>query len=84
MCGILGIIGKVDEANFRHALDLMHHRGPDDSGVFHKGNFHMGFKRLSIIDLSREANQPMFCEDGRFGILFNGEIYNFVKFVMNY
>ena len=77
MCGILGIIGKVDEANFRHALDLMHHRGPDDSGVFHKGNFHMGFKRLSIIDLSREANQPMFCEDGRFGILFNGEIYNF-------
>ena len=77
MCGILGIIGKVDEANFRHALDLMRHRGPDDSGVFHKGNFHMGFRRLSIIDLSREANQPMFSEDGRFGILFNGEIYNF-------
>ncbi len=77
MCGILGLIGGVEIDRFNEALELLHHRGPDDSGTYHSGPFHLGFKRLSIIDLKPEANQPMFSKDKRYSILFNGEIYNF-------
>ena len=79
MCGILGSIGAVNQERFEQALDLMEHRGPDASGTHHRGSFSMGFRRLSIIDLSDEANQPMFTSDGRFGIIFNGEIYNYLE-----
>ncbi len=77
MCGILGVIGQVDEVSFLQALNLLQHRGPDSIGQLHKGNFHLGFRRLSIIDLSEDANQPMLTSDGRYAIIFNGEIYNF-------
>jgi len=79
LCGILGSIGAVNQHRFRQALDLMEHRGPDAMGTHHRQPFSMGFRRLSIIDLSDEANQPMFTSDGRFGIIFNGEIYNFLE-----
>ena len=77
MCGILGLIGHVEEKKFSDALELMSRRGPDDSACFHSDLFHLGFNRLSIIDLDPKASQPMFSNDRRFGILFNGEIYNF-------
>ncbi len=53
------------------------HRGPDDSGIWREGPAALGFARLSIIDLSAAGHQPMQTPDGRYVIVFNGEIYNF-------
>jgi len=53
------------------------HRGPDADGFFHNGHTGLGHRRLSIIDLSTGANQPMYSADGRYIIIFNGEVYNF-------
>ncbi|MEX0274342.1 MAG: asparagine synthase (glutamine-hydrolyzing), partial [Flavobacteriaceae bacterium] len=55
--------------------DLIHHRGPDDSGLYMDGNVGLGFRRLSIIDL-HTGHQPLSNEDGTLWIVFNGEIYN--------
>ena len=77
MCGILGLIGETSAEEFSEALSLMSHRGPDGSGEFHHENFHLGHLRLSILDLSDLASQPMLSKDGRYCIIFNGEIYNF-------
>ena len=57
--------------------DALHHRGPDASGVHQNGAAVLGHARLSIIDLSTDANQPMLSADGQVGLVFNGEIYNF-------
>lgn len=57
-------------------LQVIHHRGPDDDGVYIDGNLAMGMRRLSIIDLGG-GKQPIYNEDGRFVVVFNGEIYNF-------
>ena len=82
MCGIFGISlkkSKISHANFRESLELIHHRGPDKTGeVFDdENNIALGHKRLSIIDLSDRASQPMSSYDGQYKIIFNGEIYNF-------
>lgn len=76
MCGINGF-------NFRQ-LELIEkmnqkigHRGPDQSGVYFNDNFSLGHTRLSIIDLSEKAKQPLFNEDKSLALVFNGEIYNF-------
>jgi asparagine synthase (glutamine-hydrolysing) len=53
------------------------HRGPDAEGVFFDGICGLGHRRLSIIDLSEQANQPMSSQNGRYMIVFNGEIYNY-------
>jgi asparagine synthase (glutamine-hydrolysing) len=79
MCGILGKIGDVDEARFVEALNLMTHRGPDASDMFHLGNVHLGHRRLSIIDLSETANQPMSYANHTHTIVYNGEVYNFLE-----
>jgi asparagine synthase (glutamine-hydrolysing) len=55
--------------------DRIVHRGPDDSGCFVDGDFGFGMRRLSIIDISG-GHQPIFSQDGRYAIVFNGEIYN--------
>jgi len=60
-------------------MQIMKHRGPDDEGVFIKGNVGLGFVRLSIIDLSSAGNQPMFSDDNRYVMVFNGEIYNYIE-----
>lgn len=81
MCGIIGIYHadtqrSVNASLVRAATDAMFHRGPDDDGVFVSGNVGLGHRRLSIIDLS-SGHQPMFNEDNRIALVYNGEIYNF-------
>jgi asparagine synthase (glutamine-hydrolysing) len=79
MCGIAGVFsGSGDGSAVRGMLDALAHRGPDDSGVWLGGNgLEIGQRRLSIIDLSPAGHQPMASHDGRFQIVFNGEIYNY-------
>ena len=82
MCGITGYISTVDLSDeIRPALACLNHRGPDAEGIFcdQGENYYVGLghKRLSIIDLSAGANQPMHSETGSAVLVFNGEIYNF-------
>ncbi len=82
MCGISGIYNydpdrPADPTLIRRMNRVLDHRGPDDSGVWTGGNVGLGQARLSIIDLSPLAHQPMSNEDGTVWITFNGEIYNF-------
>ena len=85
MCGICGIWeygaseGHVELSLVERMRDEMRHRGPDDEGasLFDDGRLGLGFRRLSIIDLSAAGNQPMRgCESRQIWIVFNGEIYN--------
>ncbi len=82
MCGIAGYISlhqTITEHQLTQATALMHHRGPDAGGFYFSPGATVGLahRRLSILDLSTAANQPMFSADGRFCIVFNGEVYNF-------
>src|SRR3989338_124653 len=80
MCGIIGILGKLPEKNIvEQARDTMVHRGPDDAGIYYnlQAGIALGQRRLSIIDLSSAGHQPMISNDGRYIIVFNGEIYNY-------
>lgn len=81
MCGITGIHGleglSDPEALVRRMNAAIAHRGPDADGVLRVGNNVLGHRRLSIIDLSPASNQPFRSADGRFTIVFNGEIYNY-------
>jgi asparagine synthase (glutamine-hydrolysing) len=82
MCGIVGIVdfhSKVDAEVLRCSAGTLRLRGPDDSGVWSCGNVGLGHQRLAIIDLSPAGHQPMVSSDGRFVIVFNGEIYNFLE-----
>jgi asparagine synthase (glutamine-hydrolysing) len=83
MCGLTGYLlnTPVEVAHGRQQLEAMvstlHHRGPDDHGVWTDGRAGLGFARLAIIDLSEAGHQPMPSADGRFWLAFNGEVYNF-------
>src|ERR1700689_296597 len=80
MCGITGHIagrGSGDEAAVHRMNDALAHRGPDAEGIWTSGRATLGHRRLSIVDLRPEANQPLLSEDGSIGIVVNGEIYNF-------
>lgn len=83
MCGISGIVNlndtPVKEEDIRVMMSKMNHRGPDDSGLFIENNVGLGFVRLSILDLSAAGHQPMFSEDNRYVIIFNGEVYNYIE-----
>jgi asparagine synthase (glutamine-hydrolysing) len=78
MCGIAGIFekGKDNRALMASMLDEIRHRGPDDKSVHVHGDFTLGHRRLSIIDLDT-GNQPLFNEDKSVAVILNGEIYNF-------
>jgi len=81
MCGIAGKINldsnnKIDEYELKKMTDSIRDRGPDDEGFYVNGNIGLGFRRLSIIDLST-GHQPLSNEDGSVWIIFNGEIYNY-------
>lgn len=82
MCGIAGIVNfnpsePVDPAVLEAMGNAIRHRGPDAGAVWARGNAGLAHRRLSIIDLSTSANQPMPNEDETVWIVFNGEIYNF-------
>jgi asparagine synthase (glutamine-hydrolysing) len=82
MCGICGIINKnqqVKENEIYLMMQKMKHRGPDDEGVFIDNAIGLGFVRLSILDLSPAGHQPMKSHDGRYIIIFNGEVYNYIE-----
>ncbi len=82
MCGISGIINKSDRcvspSEIKAITDPVIHRGPDNEGYYFGRNFAFGHRRLSIIDLSDSANQPMTWQ-GKYSITFNGEIYNYIE-----
>jgi asparagine synthase (glutamine-hydrolysing) len=84
MCGIAGIIAKdthlVNTHKLKSMTDIIAHRGPDGEGhwISSSGEVGLGHRRLSIIDLSHEADQPMHYL-GRYTIVFNGEIYNYIE-----
>ncbi len=81
MCGIVGITNyrgtPVDSSVVNYAASILEKRGPDDSGVWVEDNVGFGHRRLAILDLSVAAHQPMSSADGRYVIVYNGEIYNF-------
>jgi len=83
MCGIAGFISTpcVSEASALAATERMvtrmHNRGPDAEGLWTSAGVVLGHRRLAILDLDARANQPMVSTDGRYAIVFNGEIYNF-------
>lgn len=79
MCGILGMTPPGDPDAFEAALMRLFHRGPDDGGTYRDGGIMLGHRRLSILDVTRAGRQPMSYADGRYWIVYNGEVYNFVE-----
>jgi asparagine synthase (glutamine-hydrolysing) len=82
MCGIFGWFGTppADPGSLFETLSrMLKHRGPDDLGFEHNTYWGLGFRRLSILDLSELGHQPMFSPDKRYWIAFNGEIYNYIE-----
>jgi asparagine synthase (glutamine-hydrolysing) len=82
MCGIAGIFGQGFEREHLEAMVMsQRHRGPDDLGLFQspQGKALLGHNRLSIIDLTESGHQPMASSDGRFWLVLNGEIYNYLE-----
>lgn len=82
MCGIFGYIGLASESQelfIAQTSRLLKHRGPDDHGFESGSGWGLGFRRLSILDLSELGHQPMSTPDERFWLVFNGEIYNYVE-----
>ena len=79
MCGIVGFTNIKDDASavLGRMMDRIKHRGPDSDGKYIDENVAMGFRRLSIIDLSDVGSQPIFNEDKSMVLTFNGEIYNY-------
>lgn len=79
MCGFTGFTNYIADngAVLEKMMDRIRHRGPDSDGKYVDGKVAMGFRRLSIIDLSENGSQPIFNEDRSVVITFNGEIYNY-------
>ena len=88
MCGFFVIKKKTDKFKVNRALfiescDLINHRGPDDKQNLFTRNISIGFRRLSIIDLSENGRQPMMGKSKKIIMVFNGEIYNAKKLKKN-
>ena len=85
MCGIAGIVNfrgnAVEQAEISRLTSLLAHRGPDGDGAWFSGNRSVAFghRRLAIIDPGPGGYQPMLSPDGRYVIIYNGEIYNFLE-----
>lgn len=80
MCGISGFYSRQNffsEDDLKKMTEVLAHRGPDAEGYFSDDVVGLGHKRLSILDLSVAANQPMLSHNGRYMMVYNGEIYNF-------
>lgn len=83
MCGITGKVffernHAIEPSELKRMTDSIYHRGPDDEGFLIDGNVGLGFRRLSIIDLST-GHQPLSNEDESVTLVFNGEIYNYLE-----
>lgn len=82
MCGIAGKLswrGKVELETVIRMRKKLDHRGPDSSGVYQNGPIAFAHRRLAVIDLDSSAEQPMLDKSGRYCIIFNGEIYNYLS-----
>lgn len=80
MCGITGFVSKqLDQDNLKQMTDVISHRGPDAEGHYFEANdsIGLGHRRLSILDLSAHGNQPFISHDGRYIMIYNGEVYNY-------
>lgn len=79
MCGFTGFVGKVDDREqvLVNMMNTIVHRGPDSDGKYVDEDVALGFRRLSIIDLSAVGDQPLYNEDRSMVLVFNGEIYNY-------
>lgn len=79
MCGIVGFTNKINDSDavLGKMMDRIRHRGPDAEGKYIDEDIALGHRRLSIIDISSQGDQPIFNEDGSLVIVFNGEIYNY-------
>ena len=83
MCGFVVFAGEGDAGRratvVQSMLATLHHRGPDDEGFADDELAALGFRRLSILDLTAHGHQPMTSADGRYTIVFNGEIFNYLE-----
>lgn len=86
MCGIAGIITHHEKAGelILRMTERLHHRGPDAQGTFIHENTALGHRRLSILDLSDASNQPFYSDDGRYAMVYNGEVYNYRELQQQY
>ena len=80
MCGIVGFYSFIKNKDIiiNNQLETIRHRGPDDKNIYVHNNIALGHARLAIIDI-KQGSQPMHSIDGRFTIVFNGEIYNYLE-----
>lgn len=83
MCGIVGVLNiqnkRTELQDIKRLTSYIAHRGPDDEGYFVEDNMALGHRRLSILDVSSSGQQPMISNDGRWVIVFNGCIYNYLE-----
>jgi len=84
MCGICGILNlkntrPVESAILQRMSRAMEYRGPDDSGIHVEPDFGMASRRLAILDLTLQGHMPMASANGRYQIIYNGEVYNFAE-----
>lgn len=82
MCGFIAIAGNsINDKRLKKAINTLNHRGPDAEGIWHSPSKKcaLAHKRLKVIDLTEDANQPMIDQTGRYTIVFNGEIYNYLE-----
>ncbi len=83
MCGISCLVAFNSHFNLKtniiNMMNSLSHRGPDYSNYYIDQNIAIAHNRLSIIDLSQNANQPFFSKDNRFCLSYNGEIYNYLE-----
>lgn len=79
MCGFVGFTNQINDAGqvIEKMMDTIRHRGPDAGGKYVDADIALGHRRLSIIDVSEQGNQPLYSEDGNLVLVFNGEIYNY-------
>lgn len=80
MCGIFGTYNiNIRDEKANYCIDLMSHRGPNGRGIWRDSDVILGHRRLAVLDLSDKGSQPMIHDSGRYVIVYNGEIYNYVE-----
>src|SRR5260221_8465611 len=82
MCGIVGYVGagaRAMSGRVEAAREQMRHRGPDDAGLYVDDTACLCSRRLAVLDLSQAGHMPMLFGDERYGLVYNGEIYNYLE-----